>query len=92
MTKFEIGRLVLTDGISTEFADNKEFADEVRQSYAKYTQCDWGDTCKNDAKLNDDAIKNNDRIVAKYNTSKGAIFIITEWDRSYTTIMFTYEY
>lgn len=40
-------------------------------------------------KLNDDAVKSgDDRIVAKYDN----IFIITEWDRSVTTILFLEEY
>lgn len=93
MNKFELGQVVQTSGVAAECEDNKEFAQEIKQCFEKYINCDWGDTCKNDAKLNDEAVKtNNDRIVAKYITSKGEIFIITEWDRSSTTIMFTYEY
>lgn len=43
--------------------------------------------------FSDAAVKNyNDRIVAKYKTSLGDIFIITECDRSYTTILFADEY
>ena len=43
--------------------------------------------------MNDEAIKNgNDRILASYETSKGKIYIITENDRSATTILFTNEY
>lgn len=44
-------------------------------------------------KMNDSAIKNNDdRILAKYNYGETAIYIITEWDRSTTTILFVDEY
>lgn len=46
-----------------------------------------------DKKKNDKAIASGeDRILASYKTSEGQIFIITEWDRSYTTIMFADEY
>ena len=46
-----------------------------------------------DKLLNDEAAKNgDDRIVAKYKTSKGDIFIITEWNRTETTILFANEY
>ena len=42
---------------------------------------------------NDNALRNgNDRILAAYNTSEGKIYIITEHDLSYTTILFTHEY
>lgn len=43
--------------------------------------------------MNDEAIKNgNDRVLAAYETSQGKIYIITEYDRSYTTILFSHEY
>ena len=43
------------------------------------------------------ALENNkepksDRILARYSTAEGDIYIITEWDRSYTTFMFCDEY
>lgn len=48
-----------------------------------------GDIPHEDKKMNDSAVKNNDdRIVARYND----IYIITEWDRSATTILFIDEY
>ena len=42
--------------------------------------------------MNDEALEIGERIVAKYETCEGDIFIITEWDRSVTTILFTHEY
>ena len=52
-----------------------------------------GDLPNEDKRMNDSAIKNNDdRIVVRYNSEYGDIYIITEWDRSYTTILFTHEY
>ena len=93
MNKFELGQVMMTAEITNEFKENKEFRKELQECLGKYAKCDWGDTCKHDSKLNDEAVKsNNDRIVAKYITSKGEIFIITEYNRSCTTIMFTYEY
>jgi hypothetical protein len=48
---------------------------------------------KRDMQSNDDAVKTgNDRILAAYNTSEGKVYIITEWDRSYTTLLFANEY
>ena len=49
--------------------------------------------CEEDKQMNDEAIKSgNDRILAAYETSKGNIYIITEHDRSATTILFADEY
>lgn len=68
---------------------DEDFALFITNCINKYLRSDWGDTCKEDAALNDRAEKYGDaRIVAKYDN----IFIITEWDRSVTTILFTDEY
>ena len=43
--------------------------------------------------MNDEAVRSgNNRILASYETSKGKIYIITEYDRSATTILFADEY
>lgn len=92
MKRFELGRTVQTAGIANACVD-LNFLKEVQAAFRRYVNCDWGDTCKEDSTMNDNAVTDgNDRIVAKYVTSKGNIFIITEWDRSYTTILFADEY
>ena len=92
MKRFELGRTVQTAGIANACVD-LNFLKEVQAAFRRYVNCDWGDTCKEDSAMNDNAVADgNDRIVAKYVTSKGNIFIITEWDRSYTTILFADEY
>ena len=53
---------------------------------------DWGDLCDDDKQMNEDAIRNNERLLASYVTSGGNIYIITERDRSYTTILLRSEY
>lgn len=90
--KFELGQVVQTRGIAAARLESEEFADEITRDFLRYVQGDWGDTCAEDRELNNSATKDGDRIVAKYNTIKGDVFIITEWDRSYTTILFASEY
>lgn len=58
----------------------------------KYVNCDWGDTCEKDAKSNDYAVNHGERILAVYKMGARTIWIITEWDRSATTILFPEEY
>lgn len=83
------GQWVMTRRIATKMEKDENFAKFIYECVAKYNSKDWGDTCEEDSKLNDLAVKNGDsRIVAKYDS----IFIITEWDRSVTTILFTEEY
>lgn len=93
-SKFEPGQLVCTRGIRNVMVKNGEFYAFVLQSlYAKYLQCDWGDCSKEDAEDNDNAVKSGDeRIFAVYSFGEYTIWIITEWDRSVTTVLFPDEY
>lgn len=91
--KFNLGQVVMTRGIADVMESNEVFRTEVNQAFERYTNCDWGDTCDEDAKANDEAVKTgDDRTLAVYQTSEGKVWIITEWDRSYTTILFLSEY
>lgn len=90
---FEIGTLVVTRGVDAKMRENGDFLNDVYMACDKYAACDWGKTCFEDAASNDEAVKNgNDRILAVYETCEGDIWIITEWDRSATTILFPEEY
>lgn len=91
--RLTLGTTVMTRGIATVCEEDETFAKEVRDAFTKYCECDWGDLCKEDSQMNDEALENgNDRILAHYKTSRDDIYIITEWDRSATTILFTHEY
>lgn len=92
MSKFKLGQVVVTRTINNEIADNSKFAEEVMQCLRKYANCDWGDTHEDDKPLNDEAVKHGERILAAYKTSQGKIWIITEADRSATTILYPDEY
>lgn len=90
---FKMGTLVMTKGIGMSMHRDKDFAKFILASYERYKSRDWGDLCREDKRMNDSAIKNNDdRIFARYNNEYGDIYIITEWDREYTTILFCDEY
>lgn len=92
MAKFTIGNLYCTKGINEECKNNKRFFKEILEAFEKYQNKDWGDTCEEDCELNNEAIINGDRILALYKTSVNNVFIITEWDRTATTILFAHEY
>ena len=94
MAKFELGRVVSTIGVKELFDADKKFAEFVCKSFFKHCDGDWGDLCEEDKEMNDSALKNgDDRILSKYNYDEDtSIYIITEWDRSATTILFPEEY
>ena len=88
-----VEKLFQTRGIDNAIQSDSEFEKEITSALGKYQMMNWGDTCKEDSEMNNNAVYSGDeRVVAKYTTSKGDVFIITEWDRSATTILFACEY
>lgn len=86
-------QLVKTAGIHHAMINDEDFSSFIFKSLERYFSHDWGDTSEGDKELNDLAVeRGDDRIVAKYVHPRGDIFIITEWDRSVTTVLFTDEY
>lgn len=90
---FDLGKTVVTRGVNDTIADDKQFAIFVVNSLKRHVNGDWGDLCDEDKKTNNYAVRNGERILSKYNFNGDvSIYIITEWDRSYTTILFPEEY
>ena len=94
--KFELGKLVVTRGVHDLMEVDEHFMSFVQMSLSRHMSCDWGDLCESDAKQNEEALKNSDaRLFSAYkydHVPDGKIWIITEWDRSATTILFSSEY
>jgi len=83
----------MTHTINATREESTHFAKELTNALNRYMKCDWGDLTKSDKELNDKAVKSgNDRILAAFPTCEGRIYIITEWNREYTTVMFCSEY
>lgn len=90
---FTLGMCVATKAVNEEMKENLQFRMDVYTALERYRNGDWGATCPEDAAKNDEAMKNgNDRKFAVYETSKGKIWIITEHDRSSTTVLFPEDY
>lgn len=82
----------MTNTIARGIKENPQFAKEVQCAAARYLAEDWGDLCDADKESNDLSVKNgDDLILGKYTTCEGDIYILTEWDRSATTVMFPDE-
>lgn len=89
---FELGRTLMTAGVSSTAKENAGFDEEIAKCLLRHSTCDWGDLCEEDALLNDEVLISGDRILSSYKTTKGKVWIITEADRSATTILFPSEY
>ena len=85
--RFPYGRLVPTRRVIDELDGQT-----ISRLLTRHLHCDWGDICDEDWKLNDHAVKNGERLLSSYQVGAEKVFIITEWDRSVTTILFADEY
>ena len=95
MAKFKLGQLLMTNGIGAEMKKNPAFEKFVKNAFERYKNCDWGDMSAEDQALNNKAVEDGkDRIFAAYTDKKSIkkIWIITEQDRSATTVLFPFEY
>ena len=100
MKSFNLGEVYITNGISEAIHSEPKFGVFVQFFLDRHKQCDWGDMAEEDLLANDDALENEGRLFSSYMlvdelkavTSEEKIWIITEWDRSSTTILFPSEY
>ena len=64
---------------------------DLQALLARHTSGDWGDLGLEDQALNDRSVAEGERLLSSYDTPKGKVWIITEWDRSVTTILLPSE-
>lgn len=65
----------------------------VLKALARHHDCDWGDVCFEDWTSNNNALKYGNRLFSIYSTPDGQRFwIITEADRSATTVLLPSDY
>lgn len=92
--KFEPGEIIITSGIYERALLNKEFNSFLGESLGRHLAGDWGDISDEDKASNDAAISpgQEERLLSSYSFQGEKIWIITECDRSVTTILFPEEY
>ncbi len=93
-TKFKFGKLMMTRGVNDKVAFDTQFAKFVTDSLKRHVRGDWGDLSQEDKDENELALKEGDlRLLSAYEKEgQPKIWIITEADRSVTTILFPDEY
>lgn len=90
---FDIGELVMTNGVMELVqADPLIRVQQLATALFAYIHNDWGDVDDEDWETNDNSVRLGNRILAQYEVSGERIWIITEWDRSVTTVLLPEEY
>lgn len=86
-----LGKVVATSGALAALAE----ADSRPMPYlVRHSSGDWGDVCDEDKELNNQSLIDGTRILSAYTLRDGEtkIWVITEADRSVTTILLPSEY
>ncbi len=88
--RFQSGQVVSTPGVH-----NLIVSGELNPSpfLRRHLQGDWGDLSENDRRCNNAALKTGDRLFSAYQVNSDLkLWIITEGDRSVTTLLLPSEY
>lgn len=87
--RFELGRTFATAAVA-HWAERDEI--DLSGFMRRHHSGDWGDLDEDDKQANEDALSHGGRIFSCYLTKNRKIYVITEADRSSTTILFAEEY
>lgn len=86
---FSLGNVFLSEGASKLFGDNQMSALSFVVNHAS---CQWGAIPSDEAVLNNVATVSGGLIKSQYRYQECDIFIVTESDRTYTTLLLSSEY
>jgi hypothetical protein len=87
---FKLGQMLTTPGA---LAALKESNQTPMEFICRHQSGDWGEMDDEDKALNDAALRDGSRLLSAYQTSKGVkLWVITEADRSATTILLPEEH
>ena len=88
LAKFSLGQLVATPN-----ALNRIPNDEIVSALSRHVRGEWGDLDSHDLNANENALKHGGRLFSEYHsTDKIKFWIITEADRSVTTVLLPEDY
>ena len=87
---FDPGQIVATSGALDALAKAEQHPGDF---LTRHLAGDWGELCKDDTVANQEALETNLRLMSAYTTrNQTKLWIITEADRSVTTLLLPEEY
>lgn len=89
--KFQLGQTVMTRGVS-DFVEEHNLHHELHKLINRHANGDWGELPEEDIEMNNIALEEGNRLLSSYKLLEENVWIITEWDRSVTTVLFPHEY
>lgn len=95
----KVSNIVRTAAVASRCKEDRKFSHFCFLSLTKFLRHDWGDTCEEDAKLNDERVKADGQILAvyKYGREEGTkIWIVADDNEpegtKVVTILFPEDY
>jgi hypothetical protein len=85
--KFPLGQVVITAN-----AQGTLDPADVQQGLSRHARGDWGEVCPDDARENELSLTEGFRLLSVYRSGDKRFWIITEADRSVTTVMMPEDY
>ena len=96
MPKFPLGRTLMTQGpqrVVNDPTDPRLTTRLLISLFDRHQAGDWGEVGTEDWALNDSALQDGNRLLSAYTLPNGVkVWVITEWDRSATTVLLPDEY
>ncbi|MDZ4861687.1 MAG: hypothetical protein SGI88_22160 [Candidatus Hydrogenedentes bacterium] len=88
LQKFNLGQIVITTN-----ADNVLTPEDVKTALLRHRQCDWGDVCAEDRKVNECGVLEQGMILSTYHSTKAIKFwVITDPGHDITTVLLPEDY
>jgi hypothetical protein len=86
--RFPLGSLYVTAAVDRDIA-----REDIAEALSRHAQGDWGDVSEDDRRENEFSLTHSERLLSVYHDRKGVKFwIITERDRSATTVLLPDDY
>lgn len=89
MAPLPLGRVLATPGALKLLLQEGE---DPFEYLARHATGDWGELCDFDRRQNEIALREGLRVFSSYETPAGRIWVISEADRSVTTILLPEDY
>ncbi|RZI43850.1 hypothetical protein EGT07_07855 [Herbaspirillum sp. HC18] len=86
---FSLGQVVATPGVLTHLEKHGVNAQEYLE---RHVRGDWGEVPSEDAVENNVAVRYGFRVISSYTIASEKVWVVTEADRSVTTMLFPSEY
>ena len=89
---FNLGEVVCTDGVRSMLEAQKIDFLDIQEMLHRHRSGDWGIVAQDSVIANNEALKKQDSIFSIYCINNKNFWVMTEYDRSTTTVLLPREY